>query len=136
MPKRLKYKYHHNDAIPDLPTDFIFVFGSNERGLHRAGAGIIATQSYGAELGAYVGITGRSYALPVKDRFIRELYVEEIKRYVDMFKEYTHSQPNLRFWITDLCNEGRHYKPYNIAPLFIGCNTNCSFPVGWKRILK
>ena len=136
MPKRLKYKYHQNDAFPSLPSDFILVFGSNERGLHRAGVGPIAVSCFGAELGVFAGISGRSYAIPVKDRFIRDLYVDQIKKYVDMFKDLQHNQPDLRFWITDVCTEGRQYKPYTIAPLFIGCNRNCSFPVGWKRILK
>ncbi len=136
MPKRLKYKYHLNTALPEDHSEYIFVFGSNLAGLHRTELGNIAQTYYFAETGISVGINGNSYSLPVKDRFIRWLSVEEIKKYVDQFKEYTFNQPNKKFWIPDLCFEKRGYRPYHLAPLFKGCNTNCYFPVSWKPFLK
>jgi len=135
MPKRLKYKYHHIDEIP-YPSDYIFVFGSNLAGLHSLDLALIAKNYFAAEFGVGMGITGRSYAIPVKDRFIRFLSTKEIRKYVDMFKEYTHAHPDLKFWITELGVERRGYKHWEIAPLFLGCNTNCVFPDQWRKILK
>lgn len=136
MPKRLKYKYHHIESIPVFPSDYIFVFGSNLAGLHSIETPLVAKCLFGAEFGVGIGITGRSYAIPIKDRFIRFLTTKEIKKYVDMFKAYTHEHPELKFWITDLGVEKRGYKHWEIAPLFIGSNNNCCFPEQWKRYLK
>ena len=136
MPKRLKYKYHHIDALPQLPSDYIFVFGSNLAGLHSIELPLFAKSFFGAEFGVGLGITGRSYAIPIKDRFIRFLQIKEIRQYVEMFKAYTHSQPDMKFWISHLGIERRGFKHHEIAPLFIGCNRNCVFPEQWKPYLK
>lgn len=136
MPKRLKYKYHHIDAVPALPSEFIFVFGSNLAGLHSVDIPLFAKQFFGAEFGIGWGLTGRTFAIPVKDRFIRFLPLNQIKLYVDMFKTLTHSQPNMKFWVSHLGIERRGYRHSQIAPLFKNCNTNCVFPEHWKPYLK
>lgn len=136
MAKRLKYKYHNSHTYPDLATNHILVFPSNEAGLHSKGIPLIANCIFGAEFGVGLGVTGRCYAVPVRDRFIRPLSVNEIKRYVGMLKEYTHNRPDLRFWIMDIGTDKKEYKPHAIAPLFKGCNTNCNFPINWKPYLK
>ena len=136
MAKRLKYKYHHTGTVPALPSDCVLVFGSNERGLHRTGTAEVAAYHYGAQSDVFAGITGRSYAIPVKDRFIRLLDLNTIRKYVAHFIEYTHNRPDVKFWDCDMATEKREYKPYNIAPLFKGCNTNCVFPESWKPYLR
>lgn len=136
MPKRLKYKYHHIDALPALPSEYIFVFGSNLAGLHSVDIPLFAKNFFGAEFGIGWGLTGRTFAIPVKDRFIRFLPLREIKLYIDMFKALTHSQPNMKFWVSHLGIEKRGYKHYEIAPLFKDCNRNCVFPEHWKPYLK
>lgn len=139
MPKRLKYKYHQNGTFPALPCidSLVLVFESNLAGLHRREAALIASDYYGAEIGVPIGVTGRCYAIPTKDRFIRMLSLREIKAYIDQFIAYTHSKPELKFWVTNLgTTTGSEYKPYNMAPMFIGANTNCNFPDHWKPYLK
>lgn len=136
MAKRLKYRYHRNGTIPQLPSQHVFVFGSNERGLHRNPFSEIARVAFGAEDGVYLGITGRSYAIPTTDRFIRVLTLRDIQKYVAHFVSYTHSCPDVKFWVTDLNTEKLSYKPYQLAPLFRGCFNNCNFPQSWKPWLK
>lgn len=136
MPKRLKYKYHRNGTVPELPSNFILVFGSNERGLHRAAFSEVAHKAYGAEMEVPLGITGRSYAIPTTDRFIRVLPLALIKTYVAHFVEYTHSRPDVKFWVTDMNTEKLAYRPHQLAPLFRGCFPNCNFPESWKPYLK
>lgn len=136
MAKRLKYKYHRNGTVPQLPSPFVLVFGSNERGLHKVGFSEVAHYVYGAEMGVAFGVGGRSYAIPVKDRFIRILDLNTIRKHVAHFVEYTHDRPELRFWVTDIATDRREYKPYHIAPFFRGCRNNCSFPESWKPYLK
>lgn len=136
MPKRLKYKYHHIDALPDLPSDYIFVFGSNLAGLHSIELPLFAKTAFGAAVGIGFGITGYSYAIPIKDRFIRFLTLKEIKVSVDAFKAYTHEHPDKKFWVSHIAIERRGYKHFEIGPLFRGCNTNCVFPDHWKPYLR
>jgi hypothetical protein len=136
MPKRLKYKYHHVDMLPALPSDHVFVFGSNLAGLHSVDIPLIASTSYGAEFGVGVGVTGGSYCIPIKDRFIRFLTLKEIKIYVDQFKAHTLANPDTKFWVTHLGIERRGYSHHDIAPLFRGCGPNCNFPLQWRPYLK
>lgn len=135
MPKRLKYKYHTEH---DLPLDNeIFVFGSNLAGLHRELHSQIAAERYGAETGISIGISGRSYAIPIKDRFIHGLTMEEIKRNVAMFAQLTHDQPDLKFFVARMELQGHKFlKTWELAIAFKSCNRNCIFPVQWKPYLK
>lgn len=53
------------NITPDINT--IFVFGSNPKGVHGAGAAKVAREQFGAVYGVGEGLTGNSYALPTKD---------------------------------------------------------------------
>ena len=137
MDKRLKYKYHINGAIPELSdTETIFVFGSNLAGLHKLGAALVAKTLFGAQMGNPIGIQGRSYAIPTKDRFIRTLSLSEIRKHVNNFKQFAIDHPEMRFFVTGVGCGLAGYKPYQIAPMFEGIMSNCSFPNNWKPYLK
>lgn len=56
---------YEGDVTPDANT--IFVFGSNLKGIHGAGAARTAKNSFGAKDGVGEGLTGDAYALPTKD---------------------------------------------------------------------
>lgn len=59
----------------------VFVFGSNLKGVHGAGAAKAAATNWGAQRGVGRGMTGRSYALPTKkrpSRDTRQLSMEEL----------------------------------------------------------
>lgn len=136
MGKRLKYHYHTELEAP-VPERDIFVFGSNLAGLHRELHSQIASLDFGAETGVAVGLTGRSYAIPVKDRFIRVLSIPEIRRSVAMFKELTLETPDQHYFVARLeLDLNGVLKTFQIAPLFSGCGRNCCFPVQWKPFLK
>jgi hypothetical protein len=137
MPKRLKFKYHLNTLlVPEDKESYIYVFASNLAGIHRTELGNIAQSMFGAESGISIGFYSRSYALPLKDRFIRYLSLEEIKKYVELFKAFTLEHPEMKFWIPDLCTEKKGYRAYHLAHLFKGCGSNCCFPLSWKSYLK
>lgn len=134
MAKRLKYKYHtENDQVD---KNEIYVFASNLAGLHRETYSQVAIQLYGAETGTYLGLLGSSYAIPVKDRFVRPLTIEEIRKYVAAFKEFTLSRPDLNFYVVRLDNCTKLLNTWQVAMLFVGCGKNCRFPVQWKPYLK
>ena len=136
MPRKTKYQYHKDGTLPENSSEWIFVFGSNLRGAHGKGAALVAKEKFGAEYGVPIGLTGRSYAIPTKDRYIRTLGLEQIKHYVDVFKDFTWNMPNLKFWVTAIGCGLAGYKDSDIAPMFRDCNTNCNFPHNWKQYLE
>jgi hypothetical protein len=136
MARRRKYQYHKDGTLPDNPSEWIFVFGSNLRGAHSAGAAIVAKEQFGAEYGVPIGLTGRSYAIPTKDRYIRTLDLNQIKYYVQVFKDFTWNMQDMKFWVTAVGCGLAGYKHEQIAPMFKGAYTNCSFPEGWAKFLE
>jgi len=113
----------------------VFVFGSNERGIHGKGAANYAAKYYGAKYGQGIGRTGDSYAIPTKDYYIRTLPLEKIMQYAENFKVYARSNPNLEFKVTRIGCGLAGYTDEEIAPMFVNCPTNCKFDLLWKKYL-
>lgn len=80
----------------------IFVFGSNEAGIHGAGAAKWAKDFLGAEPGVGFGLTGRAFAIPTKDMNIRTLGLEAIKEYLRKFVQYAASHQDVAFNLTPI----------------------------------
>lgn len=112
--------------------DEIFVFGSNEAGRHGAGAALTALQMYGALYGKGVGLAGRSYAIPTKDRNIRTLPLDDIKVYVDQFIKVAEAHEDVKFFITALGTGLAGYSHQDMAPLFKNAPSNCRLPAEWR----
>ena len=128
--------YITNEAITRLESNEIFVFGSNEAGRHGRGAAKAALK-FGATYGYSVGLCGRTYAIPTKNKNIQTLPIIEIKKYVDDFCLFVLSRQELFFLITPIECGLAGYKPEQIAPLFNkikNCN-NVSIPDKFYRIL-
>lgn len=136
MGKRLKYKYHRDGTIPLPGSGDIFVMGTNARGAHGAGAALLGRDLYGAETGVARGITGRCYGIVTKDRFIRTNSLVEIRREVAFFVAFTHSHPELNFWVTRIGCGLAGYKDRQIGGFFKGCNTNCNFAYQWRPYIE
>lgn len=110
----------------------IFVFGSNEKGIHGAGAAKYAAEVHGAQYGVGNGRTGNSYAIPTKDKHIRTLPVYVIKTYVDVFIRYARLNPQLKFEVTRIGTGLAGHKDSVIAPLFKDAPLNCLFDSEWR----
>lgn len=113
----------------------IFVFGSNEAGIHGAGAAHVAMKAHGAEYGIGVGRTGNCYAIPTKDRRIRTLRLGVIREYVEQFKAHAHVHGKDTFQVTRIGCGLAGFKDKDIAPMFIGCPRNCEFDEAWRPYL-
>ncbi len=109
----------------------IFVFGSNERGVHGAGAAAFAVEHHGAILGKGCGLHGDSYAIPTKDLYIETLPLNRIAPYVKEFLAFAADNPELEFNVTRIGCGLAGYRDSVIAPLFIGAPSNCFLPVEW-----
>lgn len=93
---------HNNIMVNQLPKDVIFVFGSNEAGIHGAGAAKTALNKFGAVYGQGEGLYGQSYAIPTKDKYIKTLPYCRIETYVDNFMWYAKDHPELVFYVTEV----------------------------------
>lgn len=130
-----KYSYFGSE-IKQLYPDEIFVFGSNLAGVHGSGAARTAMDKFGAVFGKGVGITGDCYAIPTKDKNINTLPLEEIKKYVDEFKEHAVRVPRTIFLVTKIGCGLAGYTDEEIAPMFVGAPKNCWFDLTWRKYLE
>lgn len=127
-------RYH---ADYERPTkDQYFVFGSNLGGVHGAGAAKYAVQHCGAEYGTPIGLQGKSYAIPTKDMHIKTLPINDIVRYIQIFKQFTLDQPQKEFFVSAIGTGLAGYSHEEIAPWFTGCGDNCIFPVEWREYMS
>lgn len=126
--------FHVDKSTPSGPQ-WIFVFGSNLSGRHGKGAALAARNMFGAEYGVGSGRTGRSYALPTKDRQLRTLPVGLIKEHVAQFLDYACTHPEFDFFVTRVGCELAGYRDEEIAPLFASAPANCSFAECWRAYL-
>ncbi len=110
----------------------IFVFGSNEAGVHGAGAAKVAYQKHGARWGKSYGHYGDSFAIPTKDDHIETMPLDRIRQYVDGFLAYAKGHRKLKFKVTAIGCGLAGYKHEDIAPMFRMAPSNCSFDTAWE----
>lgn len=111
----------------------IFVFGSNLKGIHGAGAALYAKERWGAVQGVGEGRTGNSYALPTKHTPWRGMTLDEIRPGVERFLSYAKQNPELRFYVTRVGCGLAGYHETDIAPMFEHAPLNCLLPRGWRK---
>lgn len=113
----------------------IFVFGSNQSGIHGAGAARYAKYNHGAKQGVGEGLAGNSYAIPTKDFSIKTLPLDRIKESVDTFLIFARNFPSRDFKVTRIGCGLAGYTDQAIAPMFVGAPKNCLFDTAWKPFL-
>lgn len=103
-------KTHDSQIVNKLPDNMIFVFGSNESGIHGAGAARTALAYFGAIWGKPFGFYGQSYAIPTKDTNIQTLDNDSIQEYISLFLQdinlkgvlTSEVESNLEYFITKI----------------------------------
>lgn len=113
----------------------LFVFGSNLAGIHGAGAARAARQLFGAEWGKGVGYTGRSFAIPTKDKNIESLTLGEVARYIASFNLYVRNHPDTEFFLTRVGCGLAGFRDDEIAPFF-EYFPNVNYPEEWVEYIK
>ena len=105
--------------IDKLEDDEVFVFGSNTEGMHAGGAARMA-MNWGAIYGKAFGLQGKTFAIPTVD-YTRsgKMSVDEIKKYVDEFLDFTIKNKDKKFLVTEIGCGIAGFKVSEIAPLFI-----------------
>lgn len=104
------------EDISSLQT--VFVFGSNEAGIHGAGAAKFAHDELGAEWGTGFGFMGKCFAIPTKDWKLQTLPLDVIHFYTSRFIEAVKQYPWVKFYVTQIGCGLAGYKPHQIAPMF------------------
>ncbi|MGI0135178.1 MAG: A1S_2505 family phage non-structural protein [Candidatus Micrarchaeaceae archaeon] len=110
----------------------IFVFGSNLAGKHYGGAAKYALEKFDAEMGIGEGLTGNSYALPTMDSTFSRLPLAAVDFGVHRFKRYATNNPHLAFYVTRIGCGISGFTDEQIAPMFAGSPSNCTFDPQWS----
>lgn len=90
------------EIINHLEPNEIFVFGSNEAGIHGGGAAKIAREKFGAIYGVPFGLMGQSFAIPTKDGNLKTLLLPNIQNYLVSFIKFAIDNPQLKFYLTKI----------------------------------
>ena len=124
------------DEITELKDNEIFVFGSNEAGIHGMGASCTA-KKWGAKAGEHYGMFGRTFAIPTKDVDIQTLPLVDINYYVACFMERA-CLPTHIFLVTRIGCGLAGYKDKDIAPMFYAAIPfeNIHLPESFWNILQ
>ena len=125
-----------------MQTDkMVFVFGSNEAGIHGAGAAKYAHDERGAIMGCCFGHTHRgdrigSFAIPTKDHLIKNTIQRDvIWNYVKAFLIYAGGRPDLKFQVTAIGCGLAGLKHEDMAAMFWVHPSNCYFDLLWDEYL-
>ena len=113
----------------------VFVFGSNEAGIHGGGAAKFAYEKMGARFGKGYGHHGDSWAIPTKDMEIETLPLGDIEDYVRGFLAYARGHRKLIFKVTQIGCGLAGLTKEQIAPMFKKASLNCQFDHAWEPIL-
>lgn len=122
--------YQYYQAIKDynFPENQILVFGCHELGKHYSGYAQTALHHFGAKLGQGEGRQGQSYGIPTIAQSGEVLDLNLIQNYIDNFIHYAKSNPDLKFYLTEIGCGFANYNVNQIGPLFKNSPTNIYFP--------
>lgn len=111
----------------------IFVFDTNEAGMHITSVAHEAYETKKARWGMSYGHYGTSFAIPTRDIDMKPLSYPTIKAYVNGFLAYARGHKKMTFHIAQIgCDL---YNEEHMAALFVEAPFNCLFDEAWKDYL-
>lgn len=119
------------DMITRLAPNEVFVFGSNEQGLHYGGAAKAAVENFGAIMGQGNGLQGKCYAIPSMSG------IGVMGEFVKEFCEFAKAHSEKRFLVTEIGCGIAGYSIGEVAPLFECCRDveNVTLPASFWDII-
>jgi hypothetical protein len=111
------------EKINKLEANEVFVFGSNNKGIHGKGAAYDANKKFKYPWGLSEGLNNppTCYALPTKSDTINILTLDQIQINVNRFIKVVKENPHITFLITPIGCGLAGFKPKDIAPMFREC---------------
>lgn len=133
------YKY----PLTKLPSNGIFVFGSNTQGRHGMGAALTARILFGAKYGQAKGLQGNSYAIITKDltkTIHPSINKDDILKQINALYNYADDNLHLNFYIA-YSGKGLNlnsYTPKEMADMFNYFNipVNIVFEEEFAKLLQ
>ncbi|WP_347754386.1 hypothetical protein [Agrococcus sp. ProA11] len=115
--------------IESLEPHQVFVFGSNARGSHGAGAARFASERFGATWGQGSGLQGQSYAIDTMSG------LTVLQREAAAFLAFAAAHPELEFLVTEIGCGIAGFTPTDVAPAFRGASANVALPARFAAAL-
>ncbi len=119
-----------------MNKDDVYVFGSSLSGRHDINSIARKAVKYGARFGRGVGISGMTYAIPVRGFNNEILSYELVEQYINRFVKFSREYPQIKFFVNKICGNRGEHTDKRIAPLFKYCGDNCILPDEWKPFLE
>jgi hypothetical protein len=119
-----------SDRITELADNEVFVFGSNDQGLHAGGAARTAVDRFGAIWGQARGLQGQSYAIITVGEGVS---VDTIRQEVGDFFDFARANPEMVFLMTKIGSGIAGFPESEMRALF-GPDTpdNVLLPAAWE----
>lgn len=137
--------FHRDGTVPAVRPGMIFVFGSNEAGIHGKGAARVAYEKFGAIRGRGEGLQGNSYAIPTcvirqnpdKSWKTIKLGLMNVSDNIAWFLNKAEAADPARyaFFVTRIGCGLAGFKDEQIAPLFKNAKGRFSFAEEWRPYL-
>ncbi len=119
--------------IHSLEPDQVFVFASNLAGEYKSGSALKAIQAFGAKRGLVSGISGQSYAIPMRDKWAYPMPLRNVRLYVNLFLDHAQDHPEQKFLVTNLAEGIREYSTEDLGPMFSRVGANVWMPEAFWR---
>lgn len=108
------------EDIQELKPNEVFVFGSNESGMHIAGAAKLAKEKFGAIEGQGFGPMGNSFGIPTMGWNAEgTTSPAALECFIARFCQYAEIHPEKEFLITKIGCGIAGYEPKDVAKTFI-----------------
>ena len=124
---------------PTVLEPEVFVFGSNELGIHGGGAAKVARVSHGAVLHQGFGPQGNTFAIPTcaKPTGTPGFEIAEAKLvyYIDCFILWAKRHPEKTYKVTQIGCGLAGWQSEVVAPMFADAPANCKFDSAWEPFL-
>jgi len=117
--------------ITRLKPNQIFVFGSNQAGIHAGGAARLAKDKFGAEEGVGEGLTGQSYAFPTLTAHFQKVSRTALQASRDRFYQTAREHPEKEFLLTKVGCGIAGFREDEIQALFTNPPENVVLPEDW-----
>lgn len=124
------------ELITHLEPDEIFVFGSNVRGVHGAGAALIAHKKFGARWGLGIGLSGQTYAIPTKyTPHGAKVSGTYLRKRIDNFRLVAQGYREKTFLVTKIGCGLAGFSTEFIGRMFGGMPSNVILPIEFHEAL-
>lgn len=128
---------HTPENITELKDWEVFVFGSNEGGMHAGGAAKLAAEKFGAIEGLSEGLGHHksSYAFPTLNRKMKKRSSDELRESIQRLIDSANSNPYRVFLVTKVGCGIAGYEESEMIELFqefkLKLSANIVLPKGW-----